>query len=129
MKDAPRWVEVVVGALEDCIEGYGPGSFDLQYLAEESHLIVAPATIELVGGAEDGEEIYPQFSVHLAALAKKFDAPPEMSWDTLYDELQIDGEIDGQDAWITLRKFPLEEDEEPQWLLERGKLRRRKSDQ
>ncbi len=129
MSDTSKWVDAVLDALEGCIEGYGPGSFDLRFIAEESHLIVAPATIEMVGGAEDGEEICQQFSIHLAELAKKFDAMPEISWDTMYDELHIDGEINGEDAWITFQKFPIEDNDEPQWLLERGRLRRRKSDE
>ena len=91
----------------------------------ECQLIIAPALAEIVGGAEDGEAVFPFFSMHLAALAQAFDALPEMSWDTMYDELHVEGEIDGEDAWITIRKFPFEEEDRPRWVIEGGSIRRR----
>ncbi len=125
MDDAPQWVEAIVDVLEGCIEGYSPGSFELQFSPVECQLIIAPALAEIVGGAEDGEEVFAFFSIHLAALAQAFDALPEMSWDTMYDELHVEGEIDGADAWITIRKFPFEEEDRPRWVIERGSIRRR----
>ncbi len=58
-------------------------------------------------------------------MAQAFDALPEMSWDTMHDELHVEGEIDGEDAWITMQKFPLTDDEKPRWVIEGGALRRR----
>ncbi len=125
MEDAPQWVEAILDVLEGCIEGYSPGSFELRFIPEECQLIIAPAVAEIVGGAEDGEEVFAYFSIHLAAVAQAFDALPEMSWDTMHDELHVEGEIDGEDAWITVQKFPLTDDEKPRWVIEGGALRRR----
>ena len=51
-----------------------------------------------------------------------------MSWDTMHDELHVEGEIDGEDAWITIQKFPFEEeDDRPHWVIERGTIRRREA--
>jgi len=91
----------------------------------ECQLIIAPVLAEIVGGAEDGEEVFPFFSMHLAALAQAFDALPEMSWDTMHDDLHVEGEIDGEDAWITIQKFPFEEEDRPRWVIEGGTIRKR----
>ncbi len=127
MDDAPQWVEAIVDVLEGCIEGYSPGSFELQFSPMECQLIIAPALAEIVGGAEDSEEVFPFFSMHLAELAQAFDALPEMSWDTMYDELHVEGEIDAEDAWITIRKFPFEETDRPRWVIEGGTIQRREA--
>ncbi len=74
MDDAPQWVDAILDVLEGCIEGYSPGSFELQFSPMECQLMVAPAMAEIVGRAEDGEEVFPFFSMHLAALAQTFDA-------------------------------------------------------
>jgi len=66
----------------------------------------------------------PLFSLQFAELVKVFDSLPEMCWNTIYDELHLEGEIDGEDAWITLQKLPFQDDQ-PQWLIEGGVLRRR----
>jgi len=125
MDDAPQWVDVILDVLEGCIEGYSPGSFELQFSPVECQLIIAPVLAEIVGGAEDGEEVFPFFSTHLAALAQAFDALPEMSWDTMHDDLHVEGEIDGEDAWITIQKFPFEEEDRPRWVIEGGTIRKR----
>jgi hypothetical protein len=122
----PRWLKQVFEVLETCVEGYGPGSFDARICPDECHVTVAPVLAEIVGGAEDGEEVYPLFAVHLAELANAFDKPPETTWDTMHDELHVEGEIQGEDVWITFQKSPFRDDDEPQWVIERGSLRRRK---
>jgi hypothetical protein len=120
-----QWVDTVLDVLDACLESYSPGSFELRFSPEECQLIIAPALAEMVGGAEDGEEVYAPFSLHLAELVKAFDALPEMSWYTMHDELHMEGEIDGEDVWIILQKFPFKDDEKPRWLIEEGVLRRR----
>ena len=110
MDDAPQWVDAILDVLQGCIEGYGPGSFELRFSPGECRLIIAPVLDEIVGGAEDGEEVFPFFSMHLTELAQAFDALPEMSWDTMHDKLHVEGEIDGEDVWITIQKFPLKDD-------------------
>ncbi len=50
MDDAPQWVDAILDVLEGCIEGYSPGSFELQFSPVECHLIIAPALVEIVGG-------------------------------------------------------------------------------
>ncbi len=44
----------------------------------------------------------------------------------MHDDLHVEGEIDGENAWITIQKFPFEEEEQPRWLIEGGTIRRRK---
>ncbi len=75
----------------------------MRFSPEECQLIIAPALAEIVGGAEDGEEVFSFFSMHLAALTQAFDALPEMSWDTMHDDLHVEGEIDGEDDWTRSR--------------------------
>ena len=87
-------------------ESHSLGSFELRFSPEECQLIIAPAVPEMVGGAEDGEEVFPFFSIHLAELAKAFDALPMA-------------------RWIMLQKLPFNDDVQPRWLLEEGVLRRR----
>ena len=55
MDDVPQWVDAILDVLEGCIEGYGPGSFELRFSPAECQVIIAPALAEIVGGAEDGE--------------------------------------------------------------------------
>ena len=125
MDNTPQWVDAILEVLEGCIESYSPGSFELRFVPEECQLSIAPALVEIVGGAEDGEEAFAYFSLQLAALARAFDGLPHMSWNTMQDELHVEGTIDGEDAWITVQKFPFGDDEKPRWLIEGAVLRRR----
>ena len=34
--------------------------------------------------------------------------------------------VKGENAWITIQKFPFEEEDQPRWVIERGTIRRRK---
>ena len=125
MRNAPQWVVKILDMLGGCVECYSAGSLDIEFDAEDSHLVCAPAMTEVAGGAEDGNQVFPFFSVHLAELSKAFDSAPEMSWDTMHDDLHVEGEIDGEDAWITIQKFPFEGEDRPGWVIDGGTIRRR----
>jgi hypothetical protein len=73
---------------------------------------LVPSLVELVGGAADDEWVYPLYALNVSHLIEVFDEPPEMLWDTMSNEISLEGKIDGDDAWIILSREPFE-DEEP----------------
>jgi hypothetical protein len=108
-----RWVEKFFDQLDEGLEWYSPGSISWRFNAEENWLQLAPCLLELVGGAEDGASVYPFYSLNVSHLIEIFDELPEMLWNTMYDEFSMEGQIGGDDAWITFSRAPFD-DEEPQ---------------
>ena len=82
------------------------GSLDIRYNTAERQLVIAPNVLELVGGEHDGDEVFAFFSVNLTALMDAFDELPEVTWNTMHDELWLEGHIDGADAFVILRRNP-----------------------
>lgn len=92
----------------------------------EDGLLLAPTLVEIVGGAEDGEMVYPFFSLDVSHLVAVFDEVPNMHWNTMHDEFSLEGKIAGEDAWITFFRVPFD-DENPEDLLDpKGAIRKRK---
>ena len=121
-----RWVEKFLDQLSEALEQRSPGTMSWRFHEDENWLRVAPALVELIGGADDGEPVFPFYSLHVSHLLEIFDELPEMLWDTMSNEFSVEGQIDGDDAWITFSQDPFD-DEEPQEVLDpQGGLRIKK---
>ena len=84
-------------------------SLEFRFVEVQSQLLAAPKVFEVSGGAEDGEEGYPFYSVQVQELGEAFDEVLEISWSTMHDELYVAGRIGGEDAWVTSEKHPFED--------------------
>jgi hypothetical protein len=99
-------MDTLLANLESFVEFQSPGSLDIQYGTAECELIIAPDVLELVGGEHDGDEVFAFFTVNLTALMDEFDELPEVMWNTMHDELWVDGQIDGAAAFVIFRRNP-----------------------
>ena len=123
MSDSPAWAEELVDAIEGCMEWYGGpgGKLDVRYSTVEHMLFIAPAVEKIVGGQHDGEEVYGFYSVDFSELASVFDAAPSMSWNTMHDELIVEGQMDGQRALAMFQKHPFSYAEPDEVIDERAR--------
>jgi hypothetical protein len=112
-----RWPEKVLDRLEQSLEWQSPGALSWRFHEDENWLRLAPSVVELVGGADDGESVYPFFSLHLSHWIEIFDRRPEMIWNTMGNEFSLEGKINDEDAWVTFSREPFD-DEEPQDVLD-----------
>ena len=105
MSDNPSpWIDALLAKLEAFIELQSPGSLDIR--CAEGELVIAPDVLELVGGENDGDEFFPYFNVELSGLMDEFDEHPEVTWNTVHDELCVDGQIGGAAAFVIFRRNP-----------------------
>ncbi len=83
--------------------------------------------VELVGGAVDGEIVYPLFSLDLLGLSSCFDEVTDFRWHA-HDlspqasdgpHLTVEGVYQGHSVWLRVLSEP-PEDEEPDLKLEVG---------
>jgi hypothetical protein len=120
-----RWVEKLLDQIDKTLEWKSLGTISWRFHKYENRLRLAPSLVELIGGADDGEPVYPFYSLNISHLIEVFDAPPEMIWDTMSNEFSLEGKIDGDDAWITLSREPFD-DEEPRDILDpKGGIRKK----
>jgi hypothetical protein len=118
-----RWVEKFLDQLDMSCEWQSMGTMAWRFLEDEGWLQIAPCPLEVVGGADDGDSVYPFYSLHVSHLIEIFDELPELRWDTMSNEFSVEGKIDGDHAWITFSSEPFE-DEEPRDVLDpRGGIR------
>ena len=120
------WVNKFLDKLGEVLELKSPGKVSWRYNEFEDWLLVAPSVLELAGGANDGESVYPFFALHVSDLSEIFDEPPELFWDTMNDEFSVQGKIDGDDAWITIFRNPFEDDEPDDIVDPNGAIRKKK---
>jgi hypothetical protein len=121
-----EWVELVLDKLGEVIEMQSPGTISWRYVEIENWLLVAPCPLELVGGADDGESVFPFYTLHVSQLIEIFDEAPEVYWETMRHELSVEGIIDGEDAWITFSRDPFDDDEPEDVLDPKGGIRKKK---
>lgn len=120
------WVDRFLEQVAEAFEGHAPGSISWRYDAEENELRVAPAPVEVVGGAADGGAVFPAYWLNLSQVIGAFDAMPAVEWNTLDNEVCCEGRIGGEEAWVIFSREPFE-DETPRQVLDRhGQLRKRK---
>lgn len=104
------WVEKFLDQLDLSLEWQSLGTLAWRFYEDEGWLQIAPASLEVVGGADDGETVFPFFSLHVAKLIEVFDDVPDMLWTTMDGEFSLEGKIDGHDAWVTIHEAPFEDD-------------------
>src|SRR5436309_11904356 len=121
-----RWVEKFFDQLDLSLEWHSPGTMAWRFAEEEGWLQIAPCPLEVVGGADDGESVYPFYSLHVSALLEVFDDVPEMLWSTMAHEFSLEGKIDGQDAWITFHEAPFDGEEPDDVLDPNSGIRKKK---
>jgi len=112
-----QWVEKFLNQLDLSLEWQSLGTMAWRLHEDEGWLRIAPCPLEVVGGPDDGEAVYPFYSLHIAQLIEVFDGVPEMLWATMNGEFSLEGRIDGDDAWITFQEAPFG-DEEPSDVLD-----------
>lgn len=117
------WLERLISQIEACLELGSLGGIDVRYNESEEQLIIAPDIAELVGGPDDGEEVFPFFSLHVTALLEVFEKHPEVTWHTMHDELWVEGRIDGQDAFVIFRRHPFDDAGPANQVVDGGTLR------
>ena len=121
-----EWVDKVFDKLVEAFEMQSPGNITTRFIEVENWLRVAPSPVEVVGGVDDGQSIYPFYSLQMSVLVELFDEPPEIFWDTMSNELSVEGQIDGEDAWITFSSEPFVDDEPEDVLDLNGGIRKKK---
>lgn len=105
------WVQKAIDQLDRALEWSSLGKMSWRYDEEDSCLTLAPALLEVVGGADDGEAVYPFYSLDVSAFGEVFDEPPTTMWAGMSNELSMEGVIDGNDAWIVFRREPFDDDD------------------
>lgn len=110
------WVERAVEHLQSCLEIESLGGVSWRFVEVEGLMIIAPSLLEMVGGRNDGEEIYSFFNLDVGELVEVFDEPPVIYWSTREQMVSLEGRIGGEDAWLQIRSLPFD-DEEPSFNL------------
>jgi len=127
MDSIPSWAIRLVNVADEFLELQGHGTLEWRWCEAEDQLHFAPGLVELVGGAEDGEMIYPFLAVNLSALLLEFDATPSMEWDTMHDELWVGGTVQEKEAFLVIRKEPFSDALEAGHVLDQNaRLREKK---
>jgi len=119
MGTAMTWIQKALDQLDQSLEWKSLGKISWRYDPDDSCLMLAPALLEMVGGANDGEEVYPSYSLDVSSFSVVFDELPVTIWDGMANELSMEGNIDGNDAWIIIRRDPFDDDE-PNDIVEPG---------
>ena len=121
-----QWVEKLLDQLDLALEWQSMGTAAGRFHEDEGWLQIAPCPLEVVGGADDGESVYPFYSLDVAHLIEVFDAVPEMLWATMGGEFSLEGKIGGDDAWVTFFDAPFEDEEVEDVLDPNGGIRKKK---
>lgn len=121
-----QWVDLFLEQLQGAIEGHAPGSISWRFNSDENELRIAPGLVELVGGAQDGETVFPTYWLDISQVIEVFDAPPQVHWNTLDNEICIEGLIAGEEAWIIFARDPFDDDDPRDILDPKGRVRRKK---
>jgi hypothetical protein len=121
-----EWVEKVLDQLDQSLEWQSLGKLSWRFDEEDNHLRLAPALMEMSGGADDGQEVYPFYSLDVSSLIEVFDKPPSMSWSTMTNEFSLEGPIGGNDSWITFCRDPFDDDEPQDMVDPDGGIRQKK---
>lgn len=111
------WMQKALDQLDHSLEWQSLGQMAWRYLDEDSCLTLAPALLEMLGGADDGQAVYPFYSLDVSSFVEIFDEPPSTVWNGMTNELSMEGKIDGDDAWIIFQREPFDDDE-PQDVVE-----------
>ena len=113
--DLPQWVDAVLESLD--IETDSSAGLRWAFIPEEAQLILAPAVVEIEGGAHDGAEVYSFYRVELNSIFMLFNEPPAVSFSTRDGECSVEGTIEDAPAWIVFQTHPFE-DENPSFIVD-----------
>ncbi len=75
-------VEHVMSQLLESWQSQGGLSIDSRACGDHFHICVFPAVRELVGGKEDGKQVFADFVVDVNKLSRCFDHKPRLFFDT-----------------------------------------------
>jgi len=119
--DTPQWLEDFIAIVVGQITADSPmGPIKSKHRAEAGswEVVVHPASVELVGGAQDGGIVYPAFSLDLEGLRGAFAEVVAAGWHALGlppeegPEVFVEGTVAGRDVYLrVLACAP--DDEEP----------------
>jgi hypothetical protein len=107
----PTWSDRVLDRIEahGVLQFYSPGGYETRANDEEKHIYLAPSVVEMVGGKGDGEEGYAFSQLDVEQLREVFDEVQGVSWDTMHDELTVEGVVVGESGCLTICKLPFED--------------------
>ena len=121
------WLQPLADRIAGTIEAHSlMGPMAWQYWPEEGlhHLIFFPRSILLKGGAQDGQQVVPGYSVDIQAVSAMLQRVDSVYWTTQGlggdDEgprISIEGLYEGHQVWLRLLAEP-PADEEPGMELE-----------
>lgn len=78
----PEAVQHILNTLGEAWQSSGGLSIDSVQCGDHYHIYVFPCVRELVGGAQDGAQLYASFVVDLKKLMRCFDKVPKLFFDT-----------------------------------------------
>ncbi|HVW38743.1 MAG TPA: hypothetical protein VHB99_15620 [Pirellulales bacterium] len=127
------WVDGLMEAIAGCISVDSPiGPLACRYMAEDDmvDVLVYATPVEIVGGADDGEIVDPDFDLDLIRFRELFSSIEDFGWSALglQDEggphIWVEGVFRGQPVYVQLlSRAP--EDEEPGMKFDAIRKRRR----
>jgi hypothetical protein len=130
MPRMPRWLNALVEEVADAMTAHAPsGGLGVRYREEEGdwEVLVYPLPVELVGGAHDGEVVWPGFSLDLERVRSAFTRVDAVVWNAhpLGDEddnpcVSIEGEHAGRLVWLRVLAYA-PQDEEPGMTFDTNK--------
>lgn len=123
MNHSPTWIDSLIMHILSCMEGHSiTGGISSRHRQEEEllELIIHPTSIELVGGAEDGAEVTPGFSLDVQLLMTAFEQVNAIHWiahgfgpfDLEGPNISIEGIYKSHQVWVRILAYP-PEDEPP----------------
>jgi hypothetical protein len=127
--DPEAWLDDLVEAVAGNMEALSaPGPLGLRHRQEDGLWVVEiyPKSVEVVGGADDGEVVAPAFSLDLEGLWSVFERVDAFSWQSLGYPLgegphvSIEGVYQGHEVYVQILAYA-PEDEEPGMKLHTGR--------
>lgn len=110
------WLEAFIASVGDSIMAQslmGPLAWHFWQEEELHHLLLYPTTVRFVGGAQDGQEGLPGFSLDVLAVISLFEQVEAVIWTTQGlapdDEgprVSIEGLYQGRDVWLRILAEP-----------------------
>jgi hypothetical protein len=108
----PPWVEDVAHKLAKCWRS-GGGTTILVNQCEEGHwhLVCCPSLRELVGGENDGGQVYARFQLNIGKVMRFFDTLPKVIFDAAMEEAHpfvvFIGKISGEEVQLAVVSGPV----------------------
>ncbi|MBX3452489.1 MAG: hypothetical protein KF777_23260 [Planctomycetaceae bacterium] len=111
MSTESDWIEKVLESVSSNLEWQSLGAIAFR-VTEDRELLLAPAGAEVVGGRNDGEQVYSGYTLSVSGVAELFDRLPEIHLNTQpVANLSLIGTIGGQSAVVLISTHPFPDDE------------------